>query len=152
MATEKQKLGEFGEKLVAASCPCPRCKGPKTFKRLPPNFKCADLICDFCGFLAQVKACTVKDVNTAPDSILGAAWGPQEKRMASAIYFPLYVVALSADGKLHAIYYLSADLQEPDIFEARKPLTAEAKRAGWQGFYYRLAHIKDRLVRLYPKP
>ena len=68
--------------------------------------------------------------------------------MDSAIYFPLYIVALSRDGKQHAIYYLSADLQEPDIFEERKPLSAEARRAGWQGFYYRLAHIKDRLVQL----
>lgn len=148
MATEKQVRGELGEKLVAASCPCPKCKRSKTLKRLPPNFKCADLICDFCGFLAQVKSCTVKDVTKAPDSILGAAWGPQKQRMESAIYFPLYIVALSNDAKQHAIYYLSADLQEPDIFEARKPLSSEAKRAGWQGFHYRLAHIKDRLVRI----
>jgi len=89
---------------------------------LPPNFKCADLICDFCGFLAQVKACTVSDPAIPPDKILGAAWGPQKERMDAAIYFPLYVVALTADAKKHAIYYLSADLQEPDIFEPRNPL------------------------------
>ena len=74
--------------------------------------------------------------------------GPQKDRMESAIYFPLYIVALSADAKKHAIYYLSADLQEPDIFEARSPLGPDAKRSGWQGFYYRLAHIRDRLIQL----
>ena len=148
MATEKQILGELGEQLVAKLCPCPKCKRSQTLKRLPTNFKCADLICDFCGFLAQVKACTVKDPSCPPDSILGAAWGPQKQRMDSAIYFPLYVVAFEKKGKGKAIYYLSADLQEPEIFEERPPLSESAKRAGWIGFNYRLTHIRDRLVRL----
>ncbi len=148
MATEKQITGERGEQLVAKHCACPKCKRPKTLKRLPANFKCADLICDFCGFLAQVKACTVKDPSCPPDTILGAAWGPQKQRMESAIYFPLYIVTLGKGTKAFAIYYLSADLQEPAIFEPRAPLTATAKRAGWQGFNYRLAHIRERLVRL----
>lgn len=148
MATERQITGERGEQLVAKLCPCPKCKRSKSLKRLPANFKCADLICDFCGFLAQVKACTVADPSCPPDTILGAAWGPQKERMDAAIYFPLYIVALAKGTKKHAIYYLSADLQEPEIFEARAPLSATAKRAGWQGFNYRLTHIRDRLVRL----
>lgn len=148
MATPKQITGERGEQLVATHCACPKCKCRKTLKRLPANFKCADLICDFCGFLAQVKACTVKDPTCPPDTILGAAWGPQKERMDAAIYFPLYIVAFPKQGKASAIYYLSADLQEPDIFEERPPLSATAKRAGWIGFNYRLTHIRDRLVRL----
>ena len=148
MATEKQITGEVGEKLVAENCPCPKCKRRKTFKRLPANFKCADLICDFCGFLAQVKACTVKGAACPPDTILGAAWAPQKERMDAAIYFPLYIAALEKNGKGRAIYYLSADLQEPNIFEPRNPLSSTARRADWQGFNYRLADIRDRLVRL----
>lgn len=148
MATDKQDLGEMGEKLVAASCDCPRCKRPKTLKRLPANFRCADLICDFCGYLAQVKTTRVDDVDRKPDKILGAAWGPQKERMDSGIYFPLFVVAAAKVGKAKAIYYLSADLQDAAIFEVRNPLSATAKRAGWQGFIYRLTHVADRLVRL----
>jgi type II restriction enzyme len=68
--------------------------------------------------------------------------------MDSAIYFPLYVVAISGDGKSRAVYYLSADLQEPDIFEPRVPLSSEARRAGWQGFNYRISHIRERMIRL----
>lgn len=148
MATEQQITGEVGERLVAQNCACPKCKRSKTFKRLPANFKCADLICDFCGFLAQVKACTVKDTSRPPDTILGASWGPQKERMDAAIYFPLYIVALIADANRYAIFYLSADLQEPEIFEPRDPLSSNARRAGWRGFNYRLTHIRDRLVRL----
>lgn len=148
MATNNQLLGEAGEKVVAKLCACTRCKRNRTFKRLPANFKCADLICDFCGFLAQVKACTVPDIATPPDAIRGAAWGPQKERMESAIYFPLYVVTVGPNAKKYAIYYLSADLQEPDIFEPRNPLGSNAKRAGWQGFNYRISHIRDRVIRL----
>ncbi len=133
---------------MAASCGCPRCKRPKTLKRLPTNFRCADLICDFCGYLAQVKTTRVAVVDRKPDSILGAAWGPQRERMEAGIYFPLFIVAAPKVGKITAIYYLSADLQDASIFEVRNPLSATAKRAGWQGFIYRLTHVADRLVRL----
>ena len=133
---------------MARECTCPKCKRPKTLKRLPTNFKCADLICDFCGFLAQVKACTVENPESPPDSVLGAAWGPQKERMDAAIYFPLYVVAIAKQGRARAVYYLSADLQDADIFEPRKALSSSARRAGWQGFHYRLTHIHDRLIRL----
>ena len=73
MATTKQKLGEFGERLVTKTCSCPKCKKPKTLRRLPNNFKCADVICDFCGYLAQVKSKSTKDIESLPAQILGAS-------------------------------------------------------------------------------
>lgn len=149
MATEKQKLGEFGEKIVAKSCSCPKCKRYGTLKLLPPNFKCADLICDFCGYLAQVKATSVTDTSRLPQKVLGAAWGPQKERMEAGIYFPLFLVLVSKNNpKDFSIYYLSADLQEPELFKARKKLSDKAKRAGWQGFYYDLAEIDNRIVKV----
>ncbi|WP_025897480.1 DpnI domain-containing protein [Sneathiella glossodoripedis] len=149
MATAKQQLGELGEVLVAKHCICPRCKRNKTLKRLPANFKCADLVCDFCGYLAQVKASKVKDVTVMPKTILGAAWGPQKLRMDAGIYFPLFVVLISkVTIKEFGIYYLSADLQTPGMFIPRKPLSPSAKRAGWQGFYYDMQSVDDALVLL----
>jgi type II restriction enzyme len=148
LTTERQVTGEFGEKLVTKTFTCPKCKIGNRLQRLPTNFKCADVICDFCGYLAQVKTCTVADIGVPPDNVMGAAWAPQKQRMDAGIYFPLYIVAISKDRKAHAIYYLSADLQDPDIFEPRTPLSSSARRAGWQSFNYRLAHIRDRLVRL----
>ena len=139
VATDKQKLGEYGETIVVKLCRCPKCKREKSLKKLPPNFKCADLVCDFCGFLAQVKAKTVKDITVLPKQVLGAAWGPQKERMDAGIYFPLYLVLKS--GNNSSIYYLSADLQPPELFVARKPLSSNARRAGWQGFYYDLTKL-----------
>ena len=148
MSTEKQKLGDWGEQFVAKACICPKCKRSKTTRLLPPNFKCADLICDFCGYLSQVKTANVADTASLPKTILGAAWDPQKLRMDSSIYFPLYVVLTTKDKSSSAIYFLSADLQIPEMFVPRKPLGPEAKRAGWQGFTINCDLVRDRFVRL----
>lgn len=140
MPTAKQDLGAWGEQLVAKQCHCPKCKKAGTLKRLPTNFKCADLICDFCGFLAQVKAMSVSALTPLPKHVLGAAWHPQQDRMNAAIYFPLYLVLKTPAGQ-RAIYYLPTDFQNSSLFVARKPLSAAAKRTGWQGFIYDFTKI-----------
>ena len=146
--TAKQELGLFGEQRVTKDCLCPRCKRPRTLVRLPPNFKCADVICDFCGYLAQVKTTTVVAIQNLPKAVLGAAWGPQKERMDAAIYFPLFLVLVTPDRRNYSIFYLSADLQKPEMFQARKPLSPTAKRHGWQGFMYNLEAVRDCFVRL----
>jgi hypothetical protein len=147
MSTLRQRLGEYGEILTAKSCKCPKCKRSSTLRRLPPNFKCADIICDFCGFLAQVKTSTVVSIDDIPRHVLGAAWGPQKERMEAGIYFPLFLV-LSNPQKQSAVYYLSADVQQPEMFKPRKPLSENARRKGWQGFLYDLTAVKRAFVRL----
>jgi hypothetical protein len=144
--TIRQELGAIGESIVVKTCSCPKCKRFKTLRTLPPNFRCADVICDFCGYLAQVKAATVDDVEKVPSRVLGAAWGPQRERMEAGIYFPLFLVL--ASGRRRAVYYLSADLQSAALFEPRTPLSATARRAGWQGFVYRLDRLQGGIVRL----
>lgn len=137
MATTRQTLGDRGEKLVVQTQSCPRCKHPRgTLKQLRQNFKCADVICDFCGFLAQVKTTTVKtDDLVLPKAILGAAWGPQKERMDSGIFISLYLVAVNAnDPKKVAVYFLPAELQVPAMFVERTPLSATARRTGWTGY------------------
>jgi type II restriction enzyme len=149
MATAKQELGKRGEELVCRHSKCPRCKRARSLKRLPPNFKCADVICDFCGYLAQVKTSRCTDISSVPDTVLGAAWAPQKERMDSGIYFPLFLVLIAPDDD-YSCYYLSADLQSPEIFSPRKPLSSTARRAGWQGFMYILRHKKSAFVRVFP--
>lgn len=148
MQTDRQKLGQLGEKYVIKLCGCPHCKKTGTLVRLPPNFKCADIICDFCGYLAQVKTARSKNINSVPNRILGAAWGPQSERMDAAIYFPLFIV-LVGGCKEYSIYYLSADLQNREMFKPRNPLSATARRAGWRGFVYDTSTVKNYFVRLY---
>jgi type II restriction enzyme len=146
MATSMQKTGQFGEQRVVNDCPCPRCKRSQTLVQLPKNFRCADLICDFCGFLAQVKAACVTDITKIPSELPGGAWGPQRARMAAGIYFPLYICLIG--DKAYSIFYLSADAQQKKLFRPRTPLSASARRAGWRGFRYKLATVRNHFVRL----
>jgi hypothetical protein len=149
MPTKHQVLGSWGELIVTRTSACPKCKQPRSLRRLPPNFRCADIICDFCGYLAQVKTLTVRDVSTKPKSLLGAAWGPQSARMKAGIYFPLFVVLRS--GRNWAVYYLPTEFQHPRIFRKRRPLSARARRAGWQGFIYDLSKVSEGLVQVFTR-
>jgi len=149
MPTDKQELGRFGEERVVRECVCPHCKRDRTLVRLPPGFKCADVVCDFCGYLAQVKTCTVRDVDVLPRSLLGGAWEPQRERIDAGTYIPLFVVAVTADRRSHAIYYLPPDLQRREMFIPRNPLSATAQRAGWTGFTIDLGTAP--LVKVPPK-
>ena len=144
MATKHQVLGARGERAVGQHVPCPRCGRARHLARLPANFQCADLICKFCGFLAQVKAVTLDSgANVFPDRVLGAAWGPQQAQMISDIFHGLYLVGFSPKGRLIRIDYIPAHILRvtPDVFEPRNPLRPTAKRAGWQGFYYNLTKL-----------
>jgi hypothetical protein len=106
------------------------------------------VICDFCGYLGQVKAARVADIAVIPKAVLGAAWKPQKERMDAAIYFPLFLVLVSENLKQCAIHYLAADLQKPELFKPRSPLSKSARRAGWQGFVYDTAKVRTSFVRL----
>jgi type II restriction enzyme len=145
MATARQDLGERGEEAVCKRVTCPRCNRPRHYKRLPVNFECADVICKFCGYLAQVKAVRLTaNSDELPKRIPGAAWGPQHERIISGIFHGLYVVGFRPDGKtVVRIDFVPPHVlaATPRLFEPRKPLRSTAKRAGWTGFMLNLAAL-----------
>lgn len=137
--TARQLLGALGEATVIEKCRCPRCKRVKTLKRLPVNFKAADVICDFCSFTAQVKAVDITRRGELPKVLLGASWPVQRDRVESGIYLPLFIVTVRNAKHPEKVLYIPSDLQVPSMFKARNPLSPTAKRAGWQGFVYDLS-------------
>ena len=142
------RTGDFGEQKVKEKCACPRCKRAKTFEFLRKNFKCADIICNFCGYIAQIKTTKVTDLDVLPNTITGSGWKVFKDRLDSGIYFPLFLV-LSKSARRYAIYYLPSDLQNADMFKKRNELSITAKRPGWIGFTYKLTvEIRTRFVRL----
>jgi hypothetical protein len=125
---------------------CPKCK--KTgwkLKQLGVNFRCADVICDFCGFVAQVKARDVKSAKERVQTVLGGAWRIQEEKISAGIYHPLYIVKL-VQGKPVAIDYIAADFLKPEIYVPRRALSERARRKGWQGFYYDLRKLDEDVI------
>lgn len=152
MATNKQILGLLGEKYLCKMMVCPRCKRFPSLRRLPVNFKCADIICDFCGYLAQVKTMNSKNLDRPPKRLIAAAWQPQRERIKAGIYFPLFLILINKRRKIQ-IYYLPTEFQFEGLFVPRKPLSKKAKRSGWQGFYYDLSKLSDgALVKTNPVP
>ena len=144
MPTARQDLGDRGEKAVAQHVPCPRCYKARHLTRLPKNFQCADVICRFCGYLAQVKAVSLAEGATElPDRILGAAWGPQHEQIMAGIYHGLYIAGFTPKGRLVRIDFVPPHVLQasPQVFEPRRPLSTNAKRAGWQGFIYNLTKL-----------
>jgi hypothetical protein len=107
--TGKQQLGRLGERAVSQHVSCPRCSGPRHLSPLPVNFQCADLICKFCGYLAQVKAISLPAESTdRPRWVLGAAWGPQQAQLIAGIFHGLYLVGYSPARTLVRIDYVPA--------------------------------------------
>ena len=150
MTTKYQKLGDRGEIFVCKKVHCPKCKkNQNTLRQLPTNFKCADVICDFCGFLAQVKTFSTKNTDEMQKRILGSAWKPQKERIDAGIYYPFYFVGVSENPRRYSLWYLPIELQTRSMFEVRKPLSDKAKRAGWQGFVINLDKALSLPVRLY---
>lgn len=113
---------------------------------MPRNFKCADIICDFCGFLAQVKTKRIKKPDEKIMRLLEAAWNPYKKRLDAEIIFPLYIVSVYNDKPME-IKFLDKESQRKhlDMFVPRKPLSNKAKRAGWQSFNYDLSNVSNDL-------
>ena len=131
--TEKQETGDLGECVVSKYVPCPGCKGKGKLKLLQSGFKAADVICDFCGYLAQVKTTHQNSIDELPKTLLGSSWKVQEERMNAGIFIPLFVVVLSKNNRKGSIWFLPRDLQTREMFEPRKRLEPPAQRAGWQG-------------------
>lgn len=140
--TAYQTLGELGETAVVKHCSCPRCKRPRTLRRLPRNFEAADIICKFCAFTAQVKATSVRKPGGLRRLLPGASWRVQQARMKAHIYLPLYIVTMLNDIP-QRILYLPPDFQTQEMFRPRTPLSQRARRAGWQGFYYDLRVLPE---------
>jgi len=152
MATSNQLLGDKGEAAVSKHVACPRCNKLRHLAKLQRNFQCADLICKFCGYLAQVKATTLSGTELPP-RILGAAWGPQHEQIIAGIYHGLFIVGFSKSGRLVRIDYVPAHILQtsPEVFEPRNPLKETARRAGWQGFSYNLAKLPPvGILQVYP--
>lgn len=139
--TNKQKLGDFGESVVISNCDCPLCGDTKPFKALPKNYPTLDIQCKSCGEMGQVKAKRKNLIDICPSSVLGAAWEPQKKLLDSGKFHMLFVVTVNGDD--FRIFYLSPSSHTRSIFIPRKPLSENARRAGWRGFTYNLSEATN---------
>jgi type II restriction enzyme len=148
----KKTIGDKAEKLVCGRLSCPRCKRGRTLRRLPPSFPCADVICSFCGYVAQVKAHKVADAeDESITKLIGGSWRTQKERIDAGIYLPIYVVLHFRDphfrDRMHKIFYLGVEHQFRRMFIPRKkPL-----RGTWRFDYHFDLEINQYFVQVYDR-
>lgn len=80
--SDNKKAGDYGEKEVVKSVPCPNCS--KKLMLLPPNYPLYDVQCTGCSFRAQVKTNKTKPKK----EIFGAGWQIMEKVLKSGFITP----------------------------------------------------------------
>ena len=137
---DRSDTGRIGEEAVVRFVKCPRCNEKKLTRLVERGFPCVDVICKFCGFLAQVKS-TIGEVGERPTRALGANWEPQKKQILADIFHALYVVSVE-NGKANRIWYVPEHMLRvsPAAFEPGN-VTYDGKSRRRQNFVYNLQKI-----------
>jgi hypothetical protein len=94
LRTEKQIVGDAGEKEIAELAPCPNCG--KRLRTFPKNYPLYDVQCECCFFRAQVKT-----RGSSPKSVVrGAGWDIINKVLKAGFLAPPLIVNFKwRDGK-----------------------------------------------------
>jgi DNA-directed RNA polymerase subunit RPC12/RpoP len=97
--TQKQKVGDAGEKEIAKHAPCPNCG--KKLMVLPQNYPLYDVQCEGCSFRAQVK--TSKSASKA--TVRGAGWDIIHKVLKAGFMSPPLIVNFKPPGREQEIFF-----------------------------------------------
>lgn len=141
--TPSKIIGEAIEDWVCQNMSCPICKEPKckhcgtrTLQKLPASFKSADLVCTKCHTKVQVKAKknSFFTVDGQVKKIIGAEYTTTLESFQKSIHY--YLISYSLEKMVvNEVYHISPKNLKPKQVVPRKPLSEDAKRAGWQGCY-----------------
>jgi type II restriction enzyme len=139
---DRSQTGRLGEEAVVRHVACPQCGKRKLTRLVEPGFPCVDIICKFCGFLAQVKS-TTATLSDRPTRALGANWAPQKEQILRDIFHALYVVSI-VEGEAERIWYIPAHMLRvnPAAFKPGS-VTRDGRNRRRQTFSYDLGVIPD---------
>jgi type II restriction enzyme len=129
-----QKARFWTEAWVARSLFCPNC-GAETISRFPANRRLADFECRACREEYELKA----QKSRFGARVLDGAYGAKLQRLEAANNPNLMLMNYDAARlRVTDLIVVPKHFFTADIIEARKPLAAHARRAGWQGSRIRL--------------
>ncbi len=126
--SNSQRVRVMSESWVAHNIFCPICGNPH-ISNLNNNMPVADLSCDYCGEIFELKSKRGKIGNKITDG----AYSTMINRITSSDNPDLFVMQYSADLQVVNLTLIPKFFFTPSIIEKRKPLSATAKRAGWVG-------------------
>ncbi|HYD86495.1 MAG TPA: DpnI domain-containing protein [Vitreimonas sp.] len=122
-----------GRELYCLNC------GAERLRQLPNNTPVGDLVCDTCKEEYELKSQARKS-----DRVPDGAYRTMLERLAAGNNPSLML--LSYDRARHAVTNVAVVPKHffvPDIIEARKPLKATARRAGWVGCNILLSKVPE---------
>ena len=126
--SNSQKIRVMSENWVARNIFCPICGNPH-ISNLDNNMPVADLSCDCCGEIFELKS----KCGNIGKKIVDGAYSTMIKRITSLYNPDLFVMQYSTDLQVVNLTLVPKFFFVPSIIEKRKPLATTAKRAGWVG-------------------
>lgn len=126
--SNSQKIRVMGELWVADNMFCPCC-GNCHLTKLDNNLPVADLRCDNCGELFELKT---KKGNLCT-RISDGAYSTMLERISSESNPDLLAMTYDDEYCINDLILIPKFFFVPQIIEKRKPLSSSAKRSGWEG-------------------
>ena len=123
-----QKIRVMSEDWAVNNLFCPCCGNDK-LKKMPNNYPVADLMCDICNSVFELKS---KQGNIG-NKINDGAYDTMIERIKSNSHPELFILQYSTQLLVTDLMLIPKFFFIPSIIEKRKPLSSNARRAGWVG-------------------
>lgn len=123
-----QQVRIMSESWVTHNMFCPCCGNPH-ISGMANNLPVADMICDNCGAIFELKSKEGK----LGKKITDGAYSTMIERITSLTNPELFVMQYSKDLVVMHLTMIPSFFFIPDYIEKRKPLAETAVRAGWTG-------------------
>lgn len=128
--SKSQKSRVLTELWVEENMYCPVC-GNCSVSKYPANMPVADFFCPSCKADFELKSKNVKSLRQ-PRVIAGGSWHTMLARLRSASN-PHLLFMLRQDVRIQNFIFIPNFFFSPSVIAPRTPLSAKARRAGWQG-------------------
>lgn len=123
-----QIIRVLSESWVSSNVFCPCC-GRERIHELKNNMPVADMQCDRCGEIFELKS---KNGHIG-NKIVDGAYNTMIQRINSATNPELFILQYTVDYRVTDLTLIPKFFFVPNIIEKRKPLSQSARRAGWTG-------------------
>lgn len=123
-----QRIRLMSETWAAKNLYCPCC-GSEKITKLPNNMPVADLFCEKCNEIFELKS----KQNHFGKKIVDGAYQTAIERISGNKNPDLFALVYSADYRVKDLTIIPKYFFTTDVIEKRKPLAETARRAGWVG-------------------
>lgn len=118
----------MSESWVGKNLFCPSCGNPH-LSNLPNNMPVADLRCEHCGEVYELKSKKGKFGN----KITAGDYSAMIHRITSSDNPDLILMEYTDDLQVNNIIFIPKFFLVSSMIEKRKPLSSDARRSGWTG-------------------